>query len=268
MVKRKVVIVGDSHAYAIQKAIAAQKAADPEFVFEFEFEFEAYRFKRPKRGKGFGDLTARQILRLIKKLTPRDVVVSTIGGNHHSAFGLIQHPVAFDVLLPGREEAVAEGAQIIPSRAVSDYFVERLERGDIELVSQLASAAPCPVYHLAPPPPKRDDDFIRSNHETQFAARGLTDNGVSPAPLRYKLWKLQTDLTQRIYEKAGVKQLMPPQKALDEDGYLRPDFYAKDATHANKKYGTLVLRQIKSSILASETKPEQLSAASLQNAAG
>lgn len=250
MVKRKVVIVGDSHTYAIQKAIAAQKAADP------EFEFEAYRFKRPKRGKDFGDLTARQILRLIKKLTPRDVVVSTIGGNHHSAFGLIQHPVAFDVLLPGREEAVAEGAQIVPYRAVRDYFLGRLERGDSELVSKLASAARCPVYHLTPPPPKRDDDFIRSNHETQFAARGLMDNGVSPAPLRYKLWKLQTDLTRRMYEKAGVKQLMPPQKAMDEDGYLRPDFYAKDATHANKKYGTLVLRQIKSSILAFETDRE------------
>jgi hypothetical protein len=36
----------------------------------------------------------------------------------------------------------------------------------------------------------------------------------------------------------------PPQAAFDDQGFLREDLYQNDATHANSRYGTLIVEQI------------------------
>ena len=36
----------------------------------------------------------------------------------------------------------------------------------------------------------------------------------------------------------------PPENTVTEDGYLDPAFCAKDVTHANRRHGEAVLRQI------------------------
>jgi hypothetical protein len=37
---------------------------------------------------------------------------------------------------------------------------------------------------------------------------------------------------------------MPPRRAVNEAGFLRPEFYASDATHGNWLYGERILRQL------------------------
>jgi hypothetical protein len=36
----------------------------------------------------------------------------------------------------------------------------------------------------------------------------------------------------------------PPAEAVTEDGFLAENCYAKDATHGNRRYGEMVLKQI------------------------
>jgi hypothetical protein len=55
-----------------------------------------------------------------------------------------------------------------------------------------------------------------------------------------------------ICQEIGVEVLGPPSGALDEDGFLLPEFYASDATHANPSYGELVVTQAEEKFGAAE----------------
>jgi hypothetical protein len=111
-------------------------------------------------------------------------------------------------------------------------------------VQKIRGAARCAVFHLAPPPPKQDVDHILSNPDSDFTKAGILENGVSPAPLRLKLWELQMRVLRKLCEEWDVGLVPPPGEAVDSSGFLKRDYYAKDATHANAAYGELVLRQL------------------------
>ena len=107
----------------------------------------------------------------------------------------------------------------------------------------LRRATKAKLVHIIPPPPKADNAFIERNHETHFA-EVLPSRGVSPPAFRLKFWKLQTRILIQLCAEIGSEVMMPPARALDAEGFLRPEFYAQDATHANWKYGERVLRRI------------------------
>ena len=74
----------------------------------------------------------------------------------------------------------------------------------------------------------------------------LFDNGlreVSPAPLRYKLWRLEAEIEAEVCRASGIELLPVPPAALTGSGFLRPDCYL-DPMHANAAYGRLVLAQL------------------------
>ena len=41
-----------------------------------------------------------------------------------------------------------------------------------------------------------------------------------------------------------VELVMPPHKTVTSEGYLEPSCYANDVTHANRRYGEAVLKQV------------------------
>ena len=99
------------------------------------------------------------------------------------------------------------------------------------------------MIHIISPPPKRDSDFIRRYHETRFKNE-IAELGVSPPELRMKLWRMQDRLTREFCEELGIIPMEPIAAALDADGYLLPEYYAQDATHANRTYGMLLLDEL------------------------
>jgi len=100
------------------------------------------------------------------------------------------------------------------------------------------------------PPPKADNDFIARHHETLFAQEGIASRGVSPPELRLKFWKLQVRILQRMCKRLGIEIMMPPARAVS-GGFLSPEFYADDATHANWLYGEQVIREVERRFLGS-----------------
>lgn len=233
----RILLFGDSHSHAVQRAIEKRTGKGK------PVHITAFRLAKLKNGKKLGDMALEEFLKLAAELSPRDVVLSMIGGNQHAVFSTIQHPQAYDFFAP--EGAAPDGqTEIIPYRVVADVFEHGLRKGDGKSLEALREATRAHVIHVIPPPPKADNAFIEQNHETLFAQNNLEEHGVSPPALRMKYWKLQTRILAQICEELRIEVMMPPSVTVGTDGFLRPEFYAQDATHANYQYGEKLMREV------------------------
>ncbi len=236
---RKIVVVGDSHTYAIQVALQAG------WTPPAGTEITARWFARPKNGKIIGDVAFDDVLAECAALGPDDLVVSSAGGNKHAMIGLVQHPVPFDLMdADGASAALAQGVTLIPRAVFRSYFDYEMHCNDCDRVAALDRAGPQRTLHLAPPPPKDDIAHILNRPEAHFAASGILERGVTPSALRLRIWELQVAVTRDILAADGIGLVPPPPGTRTDAGFLHPDFYAADATHANAAYGVRVLDQI------------------------
>jgi hypothetical protein len=236
----RIFLFGDSHSHAIQRAIEKRNGKGQ------PAPLSAHRLLKVKNGKEIGDTSFEAFLELVRDLSPEDIVLSMIGGNQHSVYSLIQHPQPFDFFSP--DAAADVGLETIPYRSLEAVFARGLRRGDGQSLEALRNATSARVVHVIPPPPKADNAFITQYHESNFA-RDLPSLGVSPPQLRLKFWKLQTRVLEQLCAELGVEIMMPPKRAIDEQGFLRPEYYAQDATHGNWRYGERVLRAIEQQYL-------------------
>jgi hypothetical protein len=232
----RLLVLGDSHCHAISLAHAERPADGPVMI-------SVRRFAKVKNGNPLGDIDMPAALDLVRTLRPSDALVSVVGGNQYNSIGLIQHPRPFQVL-SDESSIVPPGSEIIPRRVLLDVFENGLRGRDGTKLRELRAAARCRVYHLVPPPPKEDLDHILRHHESNFAKAGILDHGVTPAPLRLALWSIQTEAIQAFCRANGIVPVLPPREAVDAAGFLHPTYYARDATHANRAYGELVLRML------------------------
>ena len=80
--------------------------------------------------------------------------------------------------------------------------------------------------------------------ETDFIKRGIKKYGVSPALLRLKLWKIQMSATRVLCSELDIEFMEFPSFACDLKGFVKPEYYADDATHVNELYGEHVLKEL------------------------
>jgi hypothetical protein len=234
--KRRVLLFGDSHAHAVLRAIEKREGKGQ------PVPLSAHRLLKEKNGVRIGTTSFEAFLKLIADLGPKDIVVSMIGGNQHAVYSTIQHPQRFD-FFSFDVDHLDPAAETIPYRAIEDIFSRGLRSGDGRSLEALRSGTAARVVHVLPPPPKSDNEYIAQHHETLFA-KDLPQRGVSPPELRMKFWQLQKRVLMRICADLGIEVVTPPERALDEAGFLLPEFYAKDATHGNWLYGERILREI------------------------
>lgn len=227
--------MGDSHVDALKAALAQGH--------DTALDFQAFRVAKLKNGKPFGDLSLDEACKRVRTLGPDALVVCAFGGNQHSVLSLVQHPRPFDFALPGEPFSLKPGAELIPFHAVRMLLAESVT-SEFQNVTALQKVAPGPVIQLPPPPPKADEAHILRSVETYFVEQGLTRHGVTDAATRLKVWRVQVMILRDLCASAGVILLPNPPQTLTPEGFLAPDFYAKDATHANRRYGQSVLNQI------------------------
>jgi hypothetical protein len=234
----KILLFGDSHSYAIQRALQRrEKRGQP-------IPLSAHRLLKMKGETEIGDTSFENFLELVRPLKSTDVVLSAIGGNSYAVFSTIQHPEPFDFIDPHGGPDADSRLDLIPYRILETHFTQAIGIRDGKSLERLRKATTARVVHVIPPPPKGDDEFITQYHESVFRNEGIASRGVSPASLRLKFWLLQTRVLGRLCKERDVEVLMPPAAAFDEEGFLSPDYYAKDATHANPDYGELILQEI------------------------
>lgn len=251
----RILLFGDSHSNAIQRAIEKREGKGT------RSPIIAYRLLKEKNGRSIGDTRFEDFLERAGKLGREDIVLSMIGGNQHAVFSTVQHPQRFDFFAPGQADPGAEFAgEIVPYRALEHAFANGLERGDGQSLAALRKATVARVVHIISPPPKQDNAHIQQYHETHFANDGLASRGVSPPELRLKFWKLQTRVLETLCSTLGIEVMMPPARTIDEAGFLRREYYAQDATHANWRYGERLLREVERRFLSAGPSPERRAA--------
>lgn len=265
VVTGRILIFGDSHVHAIQDALKARGSGGTSVPIEarrlLKAKGPAESAERPRlldrvrslfagrpaesSAATIGDTSLEEFLAMARRLDEDDVLVSVIGGNQHAVFSTIQHPRYFDFIDPDNaDEQISSKLELVPYRALYDYFSSSLRRGDGVTILALKAATRAKVVHLIAPPPKKKNNFIEHYHDTHFASEGIASHGVSHHNLRMKFWKLQNRAIEEICSEKDIETLEPPPAACDRDGFLARDFYAGDATHANVGYGELVLRQL------------------------
>ncbi|GAA4742015.1 hypothetical protein GCM10023264_03900 [Sphingomonas daechungensis] len=250
MRKPRILLFGDSHSYAVQRAIEKREGKGK------PAPLKAHRLSKIKNGKMQGDTSLEEFIEIVRPLRQHDIVISMIGGNQHAVFSTIQHANPFDFLEPGKEAKLQDGAELIPYRMLETAFEKGIRNGDGKSIEALRKATSARMIHVLPPPPKSDNEFIQQFHESFFAKEGIANQGVSSPALRLKFWTLQTRVLEMLCDDLGVELMMPPAKAVDRRGFLARDFYANDATHANHFYGELLLREIETRFTEDKTRGE------------
>lgn len=241
MAPRRILILGDSHTRALKRAFEGRVAATGE---QQAVEFDVRWLLVQKADKVRGELSIEDALQRVSSLPGDGVVAVLLAGTLHNVFGLLQHERPYDVFAPGDENLrVAAGTSLIPENALWDMFFNVAK--DNKRIQKITKAATCAVYHLATPPPKRDNEYIMAR-AARYRDRAVEEVGVAPPELRLRLWRLEMRVLAHLCQQWGIGFLPAPQEAMDADGFLKPDYYADDATHANAAYGELVLRQLES----------------------
>jgi hypothetical protein len=233
----RIAVFGDSHSVAL---LRAQQYVEGQYD-----HIRVFRLRKEKSGKLIGDAELSDFCQLIRNFTSSDFVFSAVGGNQYAVVSTVRGTVEYDFLAsPTHETFDSNGAQLVPYRAIAGYIEEGIRGTIAPVLQQIRASTAAKVCHLAPPPPKEDNSFIAAHYESRFASEGLQDLGPTRPELRLKCWRIQLRSLATLCSEMGIQLVKPPAKALSPGGYLAPRFYANDVTHANRRYGESVLRQI------------------------
>jgi hypothetical protein len=179
----------------------------------------------------------------IKSISRGAALAILWNGNQHNVDFLLKHEISFDFIPRGLEYLGYDNESVlIPEQLVMAKFSHSL----VDLRSFLSSIEVRDVYLVGTPPPKKDNLFIKKaiSHESIFDRRITANFEITTPLLRYKLWYTLQSLYKAMAEQFGITYINIPACVTDSDGFLHEDYYANDVTHANEKYGAIMLNEI------------------------
>ena len=237
-----VLVVGHSHLRALQNAVHERR---PDAQFE-----PAPRFLQLRQPGFEPDLTQAAANRafwppaawaMLADPEP-DCIVSCIAGQSHTVLGLVEHVQRFDFVLDAAPElALDETREVLPGALVRALMARQMQP-DLLTMRALRHFSPRPVVHLNAPPPIPSAKHILQ-YPNNFRER-LKTFSVTPALIRYKLWRLQSALTEQVCRELGFDFLPVPPQTQDEAGCLVPRAWNPDPSHGNAWYGEQVWAQL------------------------
>ena len=178
----------------------------------------------------------------------RDIALVWRGNQHNGDFLLMPGQVMD--LLPRNypDRSVLPGAQIVPELAIRAQFQNWAD----ELGGMLRDLGRVPGRQhvvVGTPPPLGDDDLVRRRlaREPAFGDRAtalgfdLATIGIAPPSVRRKLWFVVQELMAETAAAHGALFVPSPEAAQGADGLLRVEMSGGDVSHANERYGRLVI---------------------------
>ena len=241
-------VVGQSHVAAIRAAAKRHREAFPDeprtrVIHTIEQAF-APEFVNLNDGDyaaaTFGPALRAAIEDQIARHSPR--VASVVGGNVHNVLALMRHPRPYDFLLSDDEgPPLDEDAELIPEALVRATLMAKLAP-DFARLRALSESART-FFHVESPPPVREEAFISARAEVAFRDRAMGEVIAAGPGLRWRMWRLTSQLMRAAVERMGGHYLSAPSLACNSDGFLNLDF-AADPTHGNEAYGELLIRAI------------------------
>jgi hypothetical protein len=95
---------------------------------------------------------------------------------------------------------------------------------------------------LEPPPPLPNRRVLA--YPREFVRANLLRKKIAPELIRYKLWRLESDIYTRFCNEVGIAYLPAPAGMVDKNGMLAETGWGSDATHANPRYGIEALKGV------------------------
>jgi hypothetical protein len=250
MQKIAAIIIGHSHLSSVIKHLMDRPGEGGSDTAPIEYYvFDTFRlgadflFSIEKDG---GFILNPVLAEIIERRIPpesRRIYLSMFGGNAHNALTLLEHPRPFDVILaenPGLPRI--EGAELTPESYIKAFIAQQAAIYLLNMTT-LKKAHDEPVFHIESPPPIGDNDFVQSHLEQYFRDQ-QAEPRVAPALLRYKLWRIHSSVVKMSCDANGIEFLPAPTEAMTPDGFLLPEGYGDDSTHAGPWYGGSILRQL------------------------
>ncbi|MBC2669064.1 hypothetical protein ACFOON_08835 [Novosphingobium piscinae] len=235
---KRAVIIGQSHTVCMADALS--HVSNPH-------QFEIHRLRNGDKKNDPSALSTEQALDIVRRLDEMTPVFLSFPGGYHCVIGLVKSNPDYDFVFD-EVEGVVQDVWMVPQRVIASTFDYHLETE--QLVRKVKQAAAGPVYILAFPPPKQDNEFmlkhLLARWNKPYRGQDIAACGLSRPQLRRKLWLLECGRVRIWAEKLDVGFVPAPVACFNGNGFLDSTYFANDATHANVEYGKLVLEQVAS----------------------
>lgn len=248
MAGKAAIILGHSHLSSIVYYLNDRPAE----LYEGDASIQYYVFDTVRMGADFqftvsdnngGYILNPVIHQMVEERVPADrerIYISMFGGNAHNALTLLEHPKPFDFTLPSQADLPIEpDCDLVTSGYIRDFLLKMSEVYRFN-TSTLRNAVREPVVHFESPPPIGSNAFILDRLEAWFKNEERPPK-IAPKYLRYKLWRMHSEIIKESCERGGVEFLETPAGAFDDEGFLLEE-HARDSTHADASFGRLVLK--------------------------
>ena len=167
-----------------------------------------------------------------------------VRASRHIVLGLVNHPDGcFDFYLPDQPQLpLIPLARLYPYGLMKAILKRHMRQDFADLTSLHTRFRRRPLYVIEPPAPSPREHVVR--HPAGFAEL-IARHGPSPDSLRYKFWRLHTQLLREFCGQTGMTLVPVPPQSVDEQGMLRAQYCRDDPSHGNLAYGALVIRQLR-----------------------
>ena len=233
------IALGHSHIVAFAKAAYEYQASDVSEVRQIDARFvylydEAYV---PVVGGAPAALNPR-LCALLNEST-WNFVVLVCGGNEHNVLGIVKNKRPFDFVLSSEPDLPLQpGHELVPEALIREVLKSHMSE-PLAVLRAVRTATRLPILELEPPPPLPNHRVLA--YPSEFVRARLLRKNIAPELIRYKLWRLESEIYRRLCEDIGIAYLRSPQRMIGENGMLAEEGWGADATHANSRYGREVL---------------------------
>lgn len=247
------VLLGDSHYAAIATAAQQSLPYNPDAGSCDLIFFDAWRHSlRYEFVKQINDQSvlnqdlANSLSEIIGRYDHYEIV-TVFGGGHHLALTLLDNGHPMDVILPSEPDLfVRDDAQIVTVGFAKEILLQIMVSTFLTISCLKKSFPNARITQIECPPPIGNNDFIRRHLGNFFEASHSPEDleCLSSPEQRYKFWKIQSEIFSNECESIGVEYMSVPAVCQTEDGYMKPEHYGSDSTHANPVYGGLILEYL------------------------
>src|SRR5438270_3435446 len=182
--------------------------------------------------------------KLSEHLTERswDFVVLVCGGNEHNVLGIVRNKRPFDFVLSSEPDLpLHPGYELVPEALIREVLKGYMA-DSLQTMRTFRAATELPITQLEPPPPLPNQRVLA--YPREFVRASLLRKKIAPELIRYKLWRLESDIYTRFCNEFGIDYLRAPASMINKHGLLAAAGWGSDATHANPRYGIEVTKDV------------------------
>jgi hypothetical protein len=203
-----------------------------------------FRRKQTKWNLGQGDYWDF----VLKNSKDRVIAVMWNGNQHNASFLLAPKP-PIRIYLDGSNQDSDIEALWVPAEMIKAHL--KYDYDHLLSVLQRMVSVTVDTIVLGTPPPKPEGMIKKVlPNEAYFVSMAetmgidLKTALLTSEAARLALWEIIQDTLMEAAAETGARYLPVPNPAFDENGFLREEYSAPDATHANASYGALIWQAI------------------------